>query len=84
MRSTALKLRNEKRLLGLRIEFAYQFTWSAILSERHGSESFAGQFVKACFSSGQRRRIGGVELVTGVAMGVHNYLKVHESLLVLV
>ena len=80
MRSAALKLRDEERLLCSGIKFADQFTWSAILSERHSSESFAGQFLKPCFRSGQRREICRIELVTGVAIRVHDYLKVHVSL----
>jgi hypothetical protein len=52
MPSAALKLRHEQCLLYSRIKFAYQFTWSAILSERHRSKSFASQFLKTCFRSG--------------------------------
>jgi hypothetical protein len=52
IRSTTHKLWDEECLLGLRIKRAYQFTGSAILSESHGSEAFAGQFVKPGFSGG--------------------------------
>ena len=53
IRSAALKLRDKESLLYPRIEFAHQFTWSAIPAERHSSEPFAGQLLKTGFSSGQ-------------------------------
>jgi hypothetical protein len=61
-----------------RIKRAYQFTGSAIPSESHGSEPFASQFVKSGFSGGQRCRVRRVELVTGVTMAVHHYLKMRS------
>ena len=49
IRSAALKLRDEKRLLGLGIKLAHQFTRTAILSERNSQEPFAGQYLEPGF-----------------------------------
>src|SRR5262249_3901590 len=76
-RLAALQLRDEQRFFDRRIKRAQELAGVAVLAERDGAETLAGQLPEAPFGEANGTRVGGIELVPRVTRAIHNDLYLH-------
>src|SRR5262245_39951016 len=77
----ALQLRDEQRLLDLRVESADQVAWSAVLGQSDGAEALARQLLKPPLGQSDGLCVGNIEFMPRVARAIHNDLDTHVTLL---